>query len=570
MFVRLVLLCLSALFLSGPLPQSPTALQQELDALTRRGFTVRWLESDLVELTDPVSSEKHLKSLREPHETELRNWASARGIPILEIDPNTVDTSMFTGWYNHWTEVPLSNSLGNPLLVGDINQDEDVEVYGIYRELGGSGHESRVYNLDSLGLPILSHVYSPYVGRSLNELDSDRDSLKEVTFFFGGLITGFEQPSKAALPTAFNFVHDSWTGDLDPGPSKALVGFFDNDSLIDFLYKGSEPDSADTTVGVGKVYVAEFNQDSNNFVRVWSTQFVLGQQSTTAGFAVEDFDRDGFMEFAVTEGLHGRVFFAENTGDNTFAQVWQDSTPYVNLYYQASGDVDDDGWPEFFVAATMSNGTWLLVYEANASDSYSLRFIFHLLSAGTFDDPTLLTSDIDGDGRTELVLMSGVWLHVFRSAANDDYLLRYLKRENTKDAVQAYDFNGDNRQDFIISKLVYDSLGRARFKADIYLASELVGVSPSSTLPDKIRLYTSYPNPFNSSTRIRYSLPTAQRVRIVVYDINGQRVDLLVNEIKVSGQHEVEWNASGRASGIYFCRLETQGHIATIKLLLLK
>lgn len=573
------LLVLVALTLSAHLPSqlhSTTPLplnsniQSQLDALAKRGFTYRFLDPTTVELTETWSGTKQVKSLKEPSEVEIRGWAAARGVPILEIDPTQVDTNQYAGWYTYFAEVPLSNSQGIPLVVSDLDRDGKADVYGAFHDFTSQDFEARVYEIDTNSVVEFGHNYVPRPGVSRATFDVDGDSLTEILWSFSGRIYDYEQPSSDSLPTQLRFVHERYQGNLTPGYTGIYVGFLDEDSLTDFLYKGSEPDSADTTIGIGKIYVAEFNYDSNNFVRVWSTQFVPGQQSTTAGFGVEDFERDGKMEFVATEGFNGRIFFTENTGDNTYAQVWQDSTPYVNLFFQTSGDVDGDGWPEFFVAATMSNGTWVLAYEADGDNSYSLRFVFHLLSAGVFDEPTLLTSDIDGDGRKELTILSGAWIHVFRSNADDDYSLMYLKRENNKDAIQTYDFDGDGRQDFIVSKSVIDSLNRGRYKADVYLGSVLVSVPKDVSSKLTALNVTNHPNPFNSATTIGYSLVNAQRVKVQICDILGRLVTQLLNETQPAGFYEITWNAEHIASGLYFCRIETSYSTVTRKMLLLR
>lgn len=572
------LLVILALTLSAHLPAQhyPTTplplnsnIQSQLDALTKRGFTYRFLDPTTVELTETWSGIKQVKSLKEPNESEIRAWAAARGVPILEIDPTQIDTNKYAGWYNYWAEVPLSNSLGNPLVVADLDQNGESEIYGLYLD-SSTNRESRVYGIDTNGITTQLHNYAPLYGLSRQSTDVDLDSLKEITFTLIGGFYNYEQATPLSVPTLLNFEHNRYQGDLDPGHTGIFLGNLDDDGRTDFLYKGSEPDSSDTTLGIGKVYVAEFNPDSNNFSRIWSTQFVPGQQSTTAGFGVDDFDRDGRMEFIATEGLNGRIFFVENTGNNSYALVWQDSTPYVNLYFPTSGDVDGDGLPEFFVAATMSNGTWVLIYEADSNNSYSLRFLFHLLSAGVLDYPTLLTSDMDGDGRKELVILSGVWIHVFKSATDNDYYLSYLKREDTKDALQAYDFNRDGRQDFIVSKLVLDSLNRGRFKADIYLASELVSVPNDVSYAVDALVLANHPNPFNGTTRISYSLPSSQHVTVRVYDVLGREVNQLVNKTQPAGFYDIIWNAEHAASGLYFCRIETLYSTVTHKMLLLR
>jgi hypothetical protein len=301
----------------------------------------------------------------------------------------------------------------------------------------------------------------------------------------------------------------------------------------------------------------------------------MGQQASTAGFGVEDFDRDGNMEFAVSEGFQGRVFISENVGDNRYALVWQDSTPFVNLFFHTSGDVDGDGLPEFFVAATMSNGTWVLVYEANGNNSYSLKFLFHLLSAGILDFPTLLTSDIDGDGKKEFIIFSGAYLQFFNSRQDNDYSLLYLKREivdrGGRDAVQLYDFDHNGINDLLISKSQEDTVGqRFRFFADVFKGNSLVSVNEMTEKPTQARLLRNYPNPFNSGTRIQYTIPSAGRVRISVYDLIGRCIGVPVDDIEPAGDHFAFWDAKKSASGIYFCRFETSGVTIAKKMLLIR
>lgn len=94
-------------------------------------------------------------------------------------------------------------------------------------------------------------------------------------------------------------------------------------------------------------------------------------------------------------------------------------------------------------------------------------------------------------------------------------------------------------------------------------------------LPDKARLDNAYPNPFNGSTQIEYSIPSLSHVEISIYDLLGQKVTTLVDRPVGSGDHRVEWKGvsdggSPVASGVYFCRLVTENASDTQKVILLK
>jgi hypothetical protein len=569
MRIILILALLAALLLGGqtPSPIQQKNFQRDLDALTKRGFTYRMLDNDLIELTDPASGEKHLKSTREPSEATIRSWAAQRGIPILEIDPNTIDTSQYTGWYGYWTTVPLGNSTGNPLVIGDVDHNVRTDVYGGYLDTLTTDFGTRVYEVDSAGIVLLRHQYTPRPGVSRQFADADRDSLHEVVFSLGGIVSGYEQPSQDSLAIYRSYAHDRHYHNADPSFTGIYIGDLDGDSLTDFLYQGTGPDPKDTNIAISKTYIAEFDPVFQIFARVWSTQFYPG--SGAAGFAVGDFDNDGKMEFVATHS-RGEVYVAENTGDNTYNLAWQDSTPFVNFYYQGSGDVDNDGKIEFFTGATMSNGNWVLMYETDSNNTYSAKFLFHLRSGGVFAEPIYTTVDIDGDEKLELAMLVGADLYVFKSNMDNQYCLWFLKRENTADGVAFYDFNHDGRKDFIISKFGVNSQGRGWTYAETYLASTLVSVMEQTLLPSEIQLSSNYPNPFNPVTTISYDLPIGAHVSLMVYDVLGREVTTLVDGFVEAGYHRETLNAGRLASGVYFYRIQAGSFVQTKKLLLLR
>lgn len=88
-------------------------------------------------------------------------------------------------------------------------------------------------------------------------------------------------------------------------------------------------------------------------------------------------------------------------------------------------------------------------------------------------------------------------------------------------------------------------------------------------------LNQNYPNPFNPSTTITFVLPNNAAVRLNIYNPLGQPVRELLNESLTAGEYHVVWNgadANGSpvVSGIYFARLESEGVIQTIRMLLMK
>ena len=93
--------------------------------------------------------------------------------------------------------------------------------------------------------------------------------------------------------------------------------------------------------------------------------------------------------------------------------------------------------------------------------------------------------------------------------------------------------------------------------------------------PENFRLFQNFPNPFNPTTTISYNLPEDTEVNLKIYNLFGQEVRRLVNEVQPAGSKSVVWNgkdASGRfvSSGLYLYRLEAKNNVQYRKMLFLK
>ncbi len=92
----------------------------------------------------------------------------------------------------------------------------------------------------------------------------------------------------------------------------------------------------------------------------------------------------------------------------------------------------------------------------------------------------------------------------------------------------------------------------------------------NNEVPSNYSLSQNYPNPFNPSTMIKYSVPTAGFVEINLYDALGKLVKQLVGEQHQAGNYQIEFNATGLTSGVYFYQIKTSNFTATKKLILMK
>jgi photosystem II stability/assembly factor-like uncharacterized protein len=97
-----------------------------------------------------------------------------------------------------------------------------------------------------------------------------------------------------------------------------------------------------------------------------------------------------------------------------------------------------------------------------------------------------------------------------------------------------------------------------------------IGDRRSGRLVSGFYMFQNYPNPFNPITTIRYALPSRSHLTLSVFNTLGQTVATLVNETEDAGYHDVRFDASGLASGVYFYRLQAGAFVQTRRLSLLR
>jgi hypothetical protein len=89
-------------------------------------------------------------------------------------------------------------------------------------------------------------------------------------------------------------------------------------------------------------------------------------------------------------------------------------------------------------------------------------------------------------------------------------------------------------------------------------------------VPRTYFLSNNFPNPFNPSTKIKYSVPQSSNIILKVFDVLGNEIETLVDEEKPAGKYEVEFDASTLTSGVYFYQLDAGDFVQTKKMILLK
>jgi hypothetical protein len=122
---------------------------------------------------------------------------------------------------------------------------------------------------------------------------------------------------------------------------------------------------------------------------------------------------------------------------------------------------------------------------------------------------------------------------------------------------------------FLAAPTSGDLFIRAQRARELYLQG--TGVGPAADgLPGSFALMQNYPNPFNPVTTFQFTIADRQLTIVKVFDLLGREVATLVNEEKSAGTHTVQWDATGVASGVYFCRLRAGDFVQTRRVLMLR
>jgi len=304
--------------------------------------------------------------------------------------------------------------------------------------------------------------------------------------------------------------------------------------------------------------------------------------------------------------LYSFVSFAEVTGDVSYDALVGDFNGNI-YFHEGSGysfvpassamiidnvggwsaprfiDLDNDGDQD--IVAGNEDG-YLIYYENRGTATQPMwSFIYNYfdsLDIGNNCVPAFADLDFDGD----YDLLAGDGFRKVRYYENQNGV--WVEDTSMVEGIEAgqnaspafADLDGDGDQDLI--------LGNYSGNFDYYEnLREVVAIKPVTTLPNDFKL-NSYPNPFNPSTAISFSIFATNfakaslvrkasmdrelHVELMIFDLNGKLINTLLNEYKSAGKYSLNFIAPATMStGIYFCRLSIDGIIAdTKKITLLK
>jgi len=330
-----------------------------------------------------------------------------------------------------------------------------------------------------------------------------------------------------------------------------LVGDFDNDGWFDIF--------CITYLEYGETAECLYRQDSPmHFANIINASGIDPLAPSYRG-VVADLDNDGWLDIVTFDSNSGSTYFWHNDGDGTFTDVASEAGLTLDnseACAAAVGDINADGFLDIYLMKYGSgnspnrlflnggNGNHWLQIALRGSDSNGLGLGSRVKAVA---GDLVQWRDVGG-GRGE-------------SCSNAPYVQLGLGSHSVVDSL--YVMWSSGRMD-MMTDLPADQ------RITVVEGSVSVGNSGQNSLPVSFRLQPAYPNPFNPTTTLGFTIPNDSQVNLSVYDIAGRKVATLVNGMKSAGTYQVTFDGSGLASGVYFCRLEAGEYSAAQKMVLMK
>ena len=197
----------------------------------------------------------------------------------------------------------------------------------------------------------------------------------------------------------------------------------------------------------------------------------------------------------------------------------------------------------------------------------SVMHPFDRLSTGTNNFIDLASAGVD--------VVSGQDYHLVISVANPQDVIKIRSDDGSSPSSRSSVFNAGRWANLQDPASGQSTARNFRMRVVVTSVTGLVSVERIGDMPSRFELSQNFPNPFNPSTTIRYSIPEKAMVKLKIYDLIGREVATLVNQELAAGTYSVEWNGTDNigsrvSSGVYFYRLESARYHQTQKMILIQ
>jgi arabinoxylan arabinofuranohydrolase len=207
-------------------------------------------------------------------------------------------------------------------------------------------------------------------------------------------------------------------------------------------------------------------------------------------------------------------------------------------------------------APTGSENQIVILFSLDTGGNFS---IYARLNCPTYDDDSFWIQVDDGAFSMHNGLVTSGWEWI---EFND-----YTLTEGEHTLTVGYREDGAKMDKIVISNYGTAPEGMGEEAENL---CEPTSIFNLNDIPQGYSLEQNFPNPFNPSTKIKYSLPKPEKVKLDVYNIIGQKIETLLNKPIPAGYHEVEFNGQNLSSGIYLYRIQVGRWQDVKKMLLIK
>lgn len=265
-----------------------------------------------------------------------------------------------------------------------------------------------------------------------------------------------------------------------------------------------------------------------------------------------------------------------SSAESQWQQVWSSGNfNYSSLSGWIDFDKVDNGWSKrLYLLDTLKFQIMQQGYSSTPEYTYTFSDAERLAGYQIYS----LNMDLNNDSHPEFYILSYYGISAnYRQAFKifDITTGSTIFEKNDANFYYIYpvlwDMDNNGTTECLVTKYEYPLY--ANFSYEVY-NSGLVGIDNPSA-PTKFELKQNFPNPFNPSTEINFSLEKNQPVALKIYDIKGELVRTLLNEMMSPGSHQIKWDGTNdqgmrQASGVYFYQLQSEANFNVKKMLMLK
>ena len=439
----------------------------------------------------------------------MRTGNLVRDQGVVKLYFGSADFDLNTDVIFHYPGTDSLNDLAGGYGIGDVNDDgyDDFVLVGSFGDwVFPKGKVFLYYGGEAIDTIPVNEFYQPNAiqdgfGRTINVGDINKDGFNDFTISSPynwtdgrGYVYLFWGGDTVSWERSTTFTSDTLEDFF--GSCVANIGDINQDGFNDIAIGAiGGPSGYDTS----KIYIYYGGSQMNNEPDTILVSNALGDFFGRIIKNAGDLNGDGRIDFCIAKGQDILIY--------TFG-FENPLSIYSGYIIDTGGDINKDGYDDIIVGDDWKIRVYLgsepfdTTYDLSIDDIDSVGFAPFVSFAG----------DINNDGYDEIFAASPNFPGP-ENPVGKDFIFSYNKISNVKD-------------------IKYES-------------------------PHNFRLFQNYPNPFNPVTTIKYDIPNASEVSLIIYDILGRKVKELVNTKQQAGRYEIQFNASNLASGVYIYQLIT-------------